>query len=167
MFGADAHLFTIVLHGCHFTFGFLFFRGWLVSGRGGGRCRRSRSRRSRSRGRSSSSVQLALQESVFFSAFFAVQMSFQSFGALTIHVAHFAHVGISMLPTTVTQPFALLVLPIGSEAIFLGHGVCCCSCRRPKVGRVEVVWRQVTNGGVVVSRLGGKRRGQLWMDVTD
>ena len=55
-----------------------------------------------------------------------------------------------MLPTTVTKPFALLVLPIGSEAIFLGHGVCCCSCRRPKVGRVEVVWRQVTNGGAVV-----------------
>jgi len=43
------------------------------------------------------------------------------------------------LPTTVTKPFALLVLPIGSEAIFLGHGVCCCSSRRPKVGRVEVV----------------------------
>ena len=62
-----------------------------------------------------------------------------------------------MLPTTVTKPFALLVLPIGSEAIFLGHGVCCCSCRRPKVGRVEVVWRQVTNGGAVGVPAGGKK----------
>ena len=150
MFGADAHLFTIVLHGCHFTFGFLFFRGWLVSGRGGGRCRRSRSRRSRSRRRSSSSsVQLALQESVFFSAFFAVQMSFQSFGALTIHVAHFAHVGISMLPTTVTKPFALLVLPIGSEAIFLGHVFAVVLAVVPRLAGLKW-WRQVTNGGAVV-----------------